>query len=209
MRIFDAGQRAGVEPRLLTVFWTVPNVITLVRFLLVPLFVWFVDQEQFGRAVITLVVLSATDWVDGYAARSLNQVSVVGRWLDPVADRLALIVVAATFVIQGIAPTWLVYIIVIPDVILVSYGLLLFHGSPDLPVSRIGKVRTALLLLGTPLLLLHRVPGFDNDPLLMVATIILAVGCVGHLVAFVDYLRKVTRKHRRLKLNSPPDETSA
>ncbi|GAA1344814.1 CDP-alcohol phosphatidyltransferase family protein [Arthrobacter roseus] len=209
MRVFGAGQRPGVEPRLLTVFWTVPNLITVVRFLLVPVFVWLVDQEHYGRAVIALVILGATDWVDGYVARFLNQVSVVGRWLDPVADRLALIVVAATFVVQGIAPNWLVYIIVIPDVILVSYGLLLFHGSPDLPVSKIGKVRTALLLLGTPLLLLHRVPGFDNDALLTAATVILALGCAGHLLAFVDYLRKVTLKHRQLKLMSPPEETSA
>ncbi len=206
MRLIGAGQRPGVEPKLLTGFWTVPNLITLVRFALVPVFVWFVGQEQYGRAVVTLVVLGSTDWVDGYFARFLNQVSVVGRWLDPVADRLALIVVAATFVIHGIAPNWLVYFIVIPDVILVAYGLLLFHGNPDLPVSNIGKIRTALLLLGTPLLLLHRVPGFDSDGLLTTATVILAIGCAGHLVAFVDYLFKVRRKYHRLKRSSSTDE---
>lgn len=197
IRLIGAGLRPGVAPRVLTTFWTVPNLITVVRFLLVPAFVFLIVRREYGAAVVVLLVLGATDWVDGYAARWLNQVSLVGRWLDPVADRLALIVVAATFVVHGIAPMWLVYLILVPDIILVSYGLLLFRGNPEIPVSNLGKVRTALLLLGTPLLLLHRVPGFSHDWLLLLAQVLLVAGCAGHIFAFFDYLHKVHRKHRQ------------
>lgn len=202
MRIIGAGTRHGVEYRELHTFWTVPNLITVLRFLAVPLFVWFIARESYGAATVTLVVLGTTDWVDGYIARRFDQISSVGKWLDPVADRLALIIVATTFVAAGIAPWWLLLSIIIPDAILLFFSLMLFHGSPELPVTDIGKVRTALLLLGTPLLLLHRVEGFGHDWLLTAAYIILAAGCAGHVLAWLGYMRAAWRKYRTLRVAS-------
>jgi cardiolipin synthase (CMP-forming) len=198
LRIIGAGTRRDFEYRELHTFWTLPNLITVLRFLAVPLFVWFIAREAYGAATITLVVLGSTDWVDGYIARRFNQVSSVGKWLDPVADRLALIIVAITFVAAGIAPWWLLLSIIIPDAILLVFSLILFHGSPDLPVTNIGKIRTALLLVGTPLLLLHRVEGFGHDWLLGVSYIILAAGCTGHVLAWLGYMRAAWRKYKTL-----------
>jgi cardiolipin synthase len=197
IRLIGAGTRPGRTLTVMDTFWTVPNVITVLRFLGVPLFVAFIVGEDYGPAFITLVVVGSTDWVDGYLARRLNQVSRVGQWLDPVADRLALIVVAVTFVVQGIAPAWLVLAIVVPDAILIVNALVLFHGSPNLPVSNVGKIRTALLLLGAPLLLLQRVPGFDYGWLSTTGNAVLFLGCVGHLIAAVGYLRASWAKHAR------------
>ncbi|MBG6224029.1 cardiolipin synthase [Arthrobacter sp. CAN_A2] len=196
MRLIGAGARPGNEGPVLTTAWTLPNLITIVRFLGVPLFVWFITQQRYGAAVITLVVVGSTDWVDGYLARRLNQVSVVGKWLDPVADRTALIVVAVTFVIDGIAPAWLVWTIVIPDLILIINALVLFRGPLHLPVITVGKIRTALLLVGAPLLLLHEVEGFGQDWIFVVAQVLLAAGCVLHLVAFQAYFIAAHRKYR-------------
>jgi CDP-diacylglycerol--glycerol-3-phosphate 3-phosphatidyltransferase len=196
MRLIGAGGQAGSEGVALSTAWTLPNLITVVRFLGVPLFVWFIAQQRFGAAVITLVVMGGTDWVDGYVARRLNQVSVIGTWLDPVADRTALIVVAVTFVIADIAPAWLVWTIVIPDVIIIVNALILFRGPLHLPVITVGKIRTALLLVGAPLLLLHRVEGFGQEWLLVVAQGLLAAGCVLHLVAFYAYFTAAHRKYR-------------
>ena len=199
IRLIGAGTRPGRKLTVTDTFWTVPNLITVLRFLGVPLFVAFIVDENYGPAFITLVVVGSTDWVDGYLARRLNQVSRVGQWLDPVADRLALIVVAVTFVVQGIAPAWLVLSIVIPDAILIINALVLFRGSPDLPVSNIGKIRTALLLLGAPLLLLQRVPGFDYDWLSTTGNAVLLLGCVGHIIAAAGYLRASWRKYARTR----------
>ncbi|MCP6768684.1 CDP-alcohol phosphatidyltransferase family protein, partial [Klebsiella pneumoniae] len=87
MRLIGAGTRADIDYVVTDRFWTVPNVITLVRFCLVPFFVWLVFTQQYLAAFIVLAVLSCTDWVDGYIARRFNQISTVGQWLDPMADR--------------------------------------------------------------------------------------------------------------------------
>lgn len=199
MRLINAGSSPDRENTELDTFWTVPNLITVVRFLGVPVFVWLIAAGDYASAVVVLVVLGSSDWIDGYVARRFNQVSKVGKWLDPVADRLALIVIAATFVVAELAPLWLVLAIVIPDVILILNSLILFRGSPELPVSTVGKIRTAILLIGAPLLLLSHVPGFDQGPLELAANIILAVGCLGHLVAFAGYMAASYRKWNTAK----------
>ncbi|MFJ6279382.1 CDP-alcohol phosphatidyltransferase family protein [Arthrobacter subterraneus] len=196
IRLIGAGGKPGETPAELDTFWTVPNIITVVRFLGVPLFVMFIIQREYAAAVITLVLLSSTDWVDGYVARRFGQVSSVGKWLDPVADRTALIVIAVTFVVDGVAPAWLVWTIVIPDAILIINALILFHGPIALPVSNIGKIRTALLLVGSPLLLLQRVEGFDQPWLEITATTLLILGCIGHLIAFYGYFTATHRVYR-------------
>lgn len=195
MKLIGAGARDNYEYRELQTFWTVPNIITVLRFLAVPLFIRYIMLEDYAAATIVLVILGSTDWVDGYLARRLNQVSSVGKWLDPVADRLALIIVAISFVVAGIAPLWLLLAIVIPDGILLAFSLALFHGNPNLPVTNIGKIRTALLLVGTPLLLLHKALQPGEDWLAAIAYAILILGCVGHLLAWWGYMRGVWRKH--------------
>jgi cardiolipin synthase len=196
IRLIGAGGKPGETPAELDTFWTVPNIITVVRFLGVPLFVMFIVQREYAAAVITLVLLGSTDWVDGYVARRFGQVSSVGKWLDPVADRTALIVIAVTFVVDGVAPAWLVWTIVIPDAILIINALILFHGPISLPVTNIGKIRTALLLVGSPLLLLQRVEGFDQPWLEITATTLLILGCIGHLIAFYGYFTATHRLYR-------------
>ncbi|MFD1212518.1 CDP-alcohol phosphatidyltransferase family protein [Arthrobacter sp. GCM10027362] len=198
MRFIGAGTRRDFEYRERGTFWTVPNIITVARFLLVPAFVWCIAAGRYGTATVVLAVLGSTDWVDGYIARRFDQMSTVGKWLDPLADRLALIIIAITFVTTGLAPLWLLLAIVIPDSILLVYSLALFRGSPDLPVTNIGKVRTALLLIGTPLLLLQRALGPGFDWLGVLAYVFLILGCAGHIAAWWGYMLAATRKHGQL-----------
>ncbi|MER6986525.1 CDP-alcohol phosphatidyltransferase family protein [Streptomyces sp. NPDC051172] len=130
MRVIDVGLREGHEYRVRDTWLTVPNLITLARFALVPVFVWLTVDGRHLDAFVILAVLSGTDWVDGYVARRFDMISTVRRWLDPVADRLSLLVVAVTFVATGIAPLWLALAIAIPDVVLAAVCLWLFGGSP-------------------------------------------------------------------------------
>lgn len=199
MRLMGAGTREDIEYVVTDRFWTVPNIITLLRFGLVPVFVVLVASERHLAAFIVLAVLSSTDWVDGYIARRFNQISTTGQWLDPLADRISLMVVAVTLVVTGIAPWWLAVSIIVPDLILAGTALALFGGSPELQVSVLGKVRTAFLLVGAPALLLAEVPGWDRDLITVIAYVLLAVGCIGHLGATIDYLRQCLLKHRTMR----------
>jgi cardiolipin synthase len=177
--------------------FTIPNLLTVVRFMGVPLFIWLVlAQREYGAGVIVLAVMACTDWVDGYVARRFDQASRLGRVLDPIADRLALLAVAVTLVIAGVVNWLYLAALVVPDVILLVLTLSLFRGHPDLPVSAVGKVRTGLLLLGTPMLVLSRLDTGYAGPLFVAAWIVLGLGLVGHWIAAYNYFWAMLRKGR-------------
>lgn len=168
---------------------TIPNAVTLVRFLLVPVFVWLMFHDDYWTALVTLVVLFSTDWIDGFLARQLNQVSTVGQWLDPLADRLSLWVVIITVVLSGLAPLWLIFALVVPDLLLAGAMAIMFAGNPQMKVTLLGKARTAALMVGVPLLLFAEAPFLgDPQPWHTVAIVVLAIGAIGHIVASIDYL---------------------
>ncbi|GAA1172220.1 CDP-alcohol phosphatidyltransferase family protein [Nesterenkonia xinjiangensis] len=199
MRFIGAGTREGFEYTLHETFWTIPNVITVVRFLLLPVFFWLVADGAYLAAFWVLAVLSSTDWVDGYIARRFDQLSVIGQWLDPLADRLSLMIVTITLVVFSVAPLWVVLAVVIPDLVLLLNVVVLFKGSPQLTVSVLGKIRTACLLVGAPLILLARTPQLEDTVLTLTAELVLAAGCLMHIAASIDYLVKAHGKARQLR----------
>ncbi len=200
MRLIGAGTRRGETLTDHEVILTVPNVLTVLRFLGVPLFMWLVlAEQQYGFGVLVLAIMGGTDWVDGYVARRFDQMSRLGRVLDPIADRLALTAVAITLVIAGLAPWWLLAALVVPDAVLLTMCIVFFRWHPDLPVSILGKVRIAALLLGTPLLLLAKAVGSEPNALQILAWIFLTMGIVGHLIAANSYFWAILRKHRQLR----------
>lgn len=199
LRLIGAGARPGAPQTDHDRIFTAPNVLTVVRFLGVPLFVWLVlAREQYGYAVLVLALMASTDWVDGYVARRFDQQSKLGRVLDPMADRIALLTVAVTLVVADIAPWWLLALLVVPDAVLTVVSIIFFRWHPDLPVSAIGKVRMAALLFGTPLLLLAKVVGPEPNALQVTAWVFLGIGMAGHLVAAYNYFWAILAKHRQL-----------
>ncbi|WP_291278616.1 CDP-alcohol phosphatidyltransferase family protein [Galactobacter sp.] len=203
MRLIGAGQRDDIDYVELHTFWTVPNLITLVRFALIPVFTWLVATGHPVRAFFTLAVVFSTDWVDGYVARRFNQVSSVGKWLAPFADRLTLIIVATTFVVFNVAPPWFVWAIVIPDVGLALACIVLFRGSPELPVTKLGKIRTAVLMISAPLLLLSQADFSFAEPLETMCTWVLLLGSLLHVAAACQYLAQAVAKAKSRKGRRP------
>ncbi|GEL97227.1 CDP-alcohol phosphatidyltransferase family protein [Cellulomonas terrae] len=134
---------------------TVPNVISLVRLLLVPVFALLIVRGHDGWAVAVLAVSGASDWLDGVLARRLGQVSRLGQLLDPAADRLFIVVTLVALAWSGVVPWWLLGVLVLRDVVLaVMLVVLARAGFAPLQVHLAGKAGTFALLYAFPLLLL-------------------------------------------------------
>jgi cardiolipin synthase (CMP-forming) len=134
--------------------WTLPNAVSALRLLGVPLFLWLVlGPEADVLAVLLLMVSGFTDWLDGYLARRLNQTSKLGEILDPVADRLYILAVVIGLALRDIIPWWVALILPARDAFLwCLVPFLRTRGYSALPVHFLGKAATFNLLYAFPLL---------------------------------------------------------
>ena len=134
---------------------SIPNMLSVLRLFMVPVFLVLLLNGQFIAALIVLMVASATDWLDGQIARRFNQVTRLGQLLDPAADRLFIFAALIGLTINGNIPLWLSLIVVSRDLMLVIvYPILASHGYGPLPVHFLGKAGTFALLYALPLLLM-------------------------------------------------------
>ena len=135
--------------------FTIPNVISFVRLLTIPVFLWLVRAGEDLIGFIVLVVAVSTDFVDGLVARKLNQISQLGMFLDPLADRLFIAAVVVALAMREVVPLWLVILVVLRDVLIgLGAAILSRWGVGVLPVKWMGKWATFALLASLPLFLL-------------------------------------------------------
>jgi len=149
----------GPEPPVGEQIFTIPNVISFLRLLGVPVFLWLVlgVRTQTGDwwAVGLLLAAGASDWLDGKVARALGQTSRLGQLLDPAADRLYIVATIIALAVRAIIPWWLVGLLALREVVLaVVLAILRRHGWGPLQVSFAGKAATLCLLYAFPLLFL-------------------------------------------------------
>lgn len=138
---------------------TVPNVLSFIRLLAVAVFGWLILAGFDVAAVILLAVSGATDWLDGFLARKLKQRTELGAKLDPVADRLYILMAIVALAVRGIVPWWLLVVLIARDLMLVALmPSLRRSGVLALPVNHVGKAATMCLLLAFPLILLAASP---------------------------------------------------
>lgn len=138
--------------------FTWPNALSALRLLLVPVFLWLILIDENLLAFSVLAFSSFTDWLDGYLARKLNQMSRLGQLLDPAADRLFILASLLGLAITSAVPWWLVFVVVGRDVLLFfTLPFLAEAGYGPLPVNYSGKAGTFALLYAFPLMLLPNV----------------------------------------------------
>jgi cardiolipin synthase (CMP-forming) len=133
----------------------VPNALSLLRLILVPIFAWLIITYQDGLALIVLAVSGISDYLDGALARRWGQISRMGQLLDPAADRLYVVSTLLGLAWRDMIPWWLIVVLVMRDVVLaLALPVLARAGYGPLPVHFLGKAATLCLLYAFPLLLL-------------------------------------------------------
>lgn len=145
------------DARLLDGIWTIPNLVTLIRLLCIPLFLYILfGRENRAAAGFLLGALGATDWVDGHLARRLGQVSDFGKMFDPTVDRLLFIVGITAILIDGSMPLWFGLALVVREVLVGSMMVIatFVFDMPRIDVTWLGKTATFLLMFAVPAFLI-------------------------------------------------------
>lgn len=137
--------------------WTVANVITVLRLLLIPFYFSVVLSDRAHADVLAFALFggaAATDWLDGMIARRTGTVTAIGKIIDPLVDRLLLASGVIGLYLIGRVPLWLVAVLVTRDAYLLWGAYRLERHGERMPVTYIGKATTAVLLTGFALLIL-------------------------------------------------------
>jgi cardiolipin synthase len=135
----------GDQSRLLTV----PNVLSALRLGLVPVFIWLFLTGREKTAVLLYGVGASTDWLDGYIARRTNQITELGKLLDPLADRIYIAALVVVLTISDILPLWLAAGVLGRDALLLAlFPFVDRRSATRIRVNLIGKTATACLLTG-------------------------------------------------------------
>lgn len=172
--------------------WTVPNAISMLRIALIGVFGWTLVIGQDGWAIAALALAGISDFLDGYLARRWNQVTALGRILDPAADRMLTVVVVLGLGIRGIVP-WIVVAVLLARDVVVGVALVIgrSRGIESPQVTFLGKAATAALYFFLPLAFL----AFARwDAVHTLAIVGAWLAAVLYWLAGLGYVRDVARR---------------
>ena len=128
---------------------TIPNFITIARLVAVPMIIWLMVRDLYLMAALVFAIAGISDAVDGFIAKKFGQESVLGRYLDPIADKALLVSVFVTLGFKGVLPLWLIILAVSRDILIV--GAVILSWMLEKPVKMkplwISKLNTAMQIV--------------------------------------------------------------
>jgi cardiolipin synthase len=174
--------------------WTVPNAISFIRLIMVPIFLWLLITGDDASALIVLIIATTSDFIDGMIARNFNQVTRLGMYLDPLSDRLFIAASVIGLAVRGLIPLPLLAIVLARDIMLLSVVLYRRLRIADLPrVTFVGKTATFVLFIAFPVVVLGTVWTDAPVPLELIGWLLGAVGAGIYWVAGFGYLGVLRR----------------
>lgn len=181
----------------------IPNRITLSRILLIPIFIilmtidfdwgsWNIGTGDLPIvdfvAGLLFIIASLTDWIDGYYARKYQLVTNLGKFMDPLADKLLVAAALVLLVEMGVAPAWVVIIILSREFAITGLRLVAAGEGLVLAASKLGKLKTTTQLIAIAVLLLHNFPfSYIDFPF---GQIMLYIALFFTVISGVDYFMK-------------------
>ena len=166
--------------------WTIPNIISFIRILLIPVFGVLYYKGELLWALIILALSGLSDLVDGKIARAFNQVSELGKMLDPIADKLLVSSAMIAFVQMGLLPAWMVIIIIAREFIISGFRLVASDAGVVLAAGWWGKFKTAFQMIMCILLIIN----FDNKVMNVVELVFIYLSLATTIISMLDYLIK-------------------
>ncbi len=181
--------------------FTVANMLTYLRFILIAPFMYFFIHENYLAAAICIGVSGLSDCFDGVVARKLNQVTALGKTLDPIADKLTLISVAVCMLIYMPSLLPLMLILVVKDTLMLTGGLILLTKKIAPPLSKwYGKAATVIFYLSVFLIIFHKaVFHYENPTMQTVLFIITALAMLFALSNYIKMFIDITREDKLQK----------
>ena len=170
--------------------WTIPNVLSVIRLLLIPVFVYLLfGRDNRAAAASLLAFLGATDWVDGYIARHFDQTSTLGKILDPTADRLLLLVSVVAIIIDRSIPWWIAALVLVREgAVAIAALVLAAMGARRIDVTWYGKAGTFGLMFAIPFFLTAESTIGWRDTAEVLAWVCVVPGLVLGYIAALQYI---------------------
>ena len=128
-------------------FKHVPNILTIIRFILIPFIVYYITKEEYVLSFILLTLSGLTDILDGFIARKFNFITNFGKLVDPLADKLTQISILATLVILKIIPSWILFIVILKEAIMIAGASFLYGKELVVSSKWFGKLATVLFYI--------------------------------------------------------------
>jgi cardiolipin synthase len=180
---------------------SIPNLITLVRILLVPVVVWAITSGEMRFAFVLFLAAGISDAVDGFLAKRFGMATELGAYLDPLADKTMIVSIYVSLGIAGALPRWLVFLVVSRDIMIV--GAVMLAWLVDKPislkpllVSKLNTVAQIVLALLVLAMLALEIDAGEAVPLLMGVVAALTLLSIGfYVAAWVRHMNMVASKY--------------
>jgi cardiolipin synthase len=168
----------------------VPNLITLLRLIAAPVAAWLLSQRRYREALALVIAAGLTDWFDGFAARKLKASGKTGVILDPVADKILLVVLFIQLTVYNLLPLWMLLLAVIRDLVIVIGALLIriFRNIRRFFPSVLGKVSTFFQIMLVLMVLLDS--AFPHPILHALRITALILSALFTALSGLDYVRR-------------------
>ncbi len=173
--------------------FNIPNTLAFIRLLIAPVMFWIILNPQvftdtgwhvswsYYFATLLFVIASATDFFDGYVARELDQITIVGKILDPLADKMITLAALLGLMMSGAASAWAIYIIIVRELFITGLRTLSLSEGIDVAASMAGKVKTVAQMIAIGFLLMHWPLG---DLLLWIAVALTVYSGAEYVIGF-------------------------
>lgn len=178
-------------------FKHLPNILTAIRLLLIPIIFYFAFIENYIIAVIFLILSGITDVLDGYIARKFNFITDFGKLFDPLADKLTQISTLVVLVIQNIIPTWILIVVIIKELLMIAGATFLYDKNTVIGSRWYGKAATVVFYIAIFASMINKqfALNYTFDMLLYYIALILT------LFALIMYFKTFLKLKKTAKLN--------